>query len=217
MPGEDPIAHQFPTEAGNPFTWCSVLDDLAAASIDLLDWLIDGTWKTESTVLPSSKPLRVFISYAHEDEKFVERLKTEIRPFERSNDLELWYDRELIPGMNLDSVIDEKVESADIFVFILSSYFLASDYCTGRELVRALERANAGQACVIGIHARPCNWTEVFPSKVLLLPTDSKAVIKWRRRDDAWLTIATGLKRVIDYLSTASKPWTAMVPEIGHE
>lgn len=155
---------------------------------------------------------RLFISYSHDDERFVDDLKKVLKPLIRDDRIVLWYDRELVAGSNLDHVISDRVEDADVFVSILSSSFLGSDYCTGKELKRAIDRARAGNACLVGIVVRPCHWEQIFPSNLLVLPKDAKAITKWSNRDEAWTYVVKEIARLIDHLQSTPKPWTHMRP-----
>ena len=203
------MTHNWATEGGYPFKWASKIEDITSESIRLLEWISAEGWKDERSV---SGPLKIFVSYCHADEAVVERLKRILKPLIRKGEIELWYDRELLPGSNLDTAIAEQVGTSDIFLFILSEDFLASDYCTSVELKLALERAGQGQAAVVGIVARPCVWTQEFPAELLALPTDAKPITAWKPQDSAWVTITEGLRRLFTHLRSSSKPWHNMKP-----
>ena len=207
--GDLVIAHGFPTEGGHPFRWGSKIEDVTSASIDVLEWISSEGWKKDHAM---EGPLRIFMSYSHDDEVFVTRLKKCLRPLERRGIVDPWYDRELLPGSNFDDTIAQQVDEADIFVFLLSDSFLASDYCTGIELKRALERARDGQACLVGIVIRPCMWKTEFPKELMTLPKDAKPITTWDFDDNAWLSITEGLKRLTDHLRQTPKPWMNMQP-----
>jgi hypothetical protein len=48
--------------------------------------------------MTSPKPLRIFCSYAHEDEEHLDELHTSLRGLERQGLIEWWHDREIVPG-----------------------------------------------------------------------------------------------------------------------
>ena len=54
--------------------------------------------------------------------------------------------------------IDKRLNSAHIILLLVSADFLASDYCWGVELKRAMERHDAGQARVVPVILRPADW-----------------------------------------------------------
>ena len=82
----------------------------------------------------------------------------------------------------------------------MSPEFVASEYCYAREMQRALERHNQKQARVIPVLVRPTDWTGLPFSKLQALPPDDKAVTTWPDRDSAWLTVAQGIRRVVEEL-----------------
>ncbi len=57
-----------------------------------------------------------------------------------------WHDRRIDAGDNLDKEISHYLEEADIVLLLVSSDFLASDYCYDVEMSRALERHASGEA-----------------------------------------------------------------------
>ncbi len=82
----------------------------------------------------------VFISYAHEDEPFVERLRAALK----QRDREVWLDRGTQLGDGIEPADDwrlsatEAIDRSDAFVFVLSAHSLASTPCRG-ELQHAAE------------------------------------------------------------------------------
>jgi hypothetical protein len=207
--GDENFAQRFPTEGGHPFSWASTIDDVMGSSVELLEWLLSEAWRSKGS---TGLPLRTFISYSHDDDRYVERLTKCLRPIERRGAIAKWHDGELFPGTNLNSAISKQLDETDVFICLLSDSFLASDYCVGVELNRALERARTGDACVVGIVCRPCVWETVFPRELLVLPTDAKAIAKWSVPDDAWACIVSELDRLFSHLSQSPKPWPHMRP-----
>ncbi|HMH51131.1 MAG TPA: toll/interleukin-1 receptor domain-containing protein [Candidatus Acidoferrum sp.] len=88
----------------------------------------------------------VFVSYAHEDEKF---LKDELLPFlqqlEELGHVELWHDRNIGVGEDWYAEISDKLDQARVAVLLLSQPFLASKFCRHEEVPVLLQRARAGR------------------------------------------------------------------------
>ncbi len=88
-----------------------------------------------------------------------------------------------------------------IILLLVSQDFLASDYCYEKEMKRALERHEAGEARVIPIILRPTHL-EVTPfSKLQALPTEAKPITLWPDRDEAFVDVVRGIQKVIDRLT----------------
>jgi hypothetical protein len=81
---------------------------------------------------------------------------------------------------------------------------LASEYCYSKEMLRALERHRAGEARVIPIILRPCEWQKAPFGSLVAAPADGKAVTKWPDRDDAFLDITQALRRAAEAPSGAA-------------
>jgi hypothetical protein len=75
--------------------------------------------------------------------------------------------------------------------------FIHSDYCYGIEVQRALERHQAGNAIVVPVIIRPCDWMSAPFGRLKALPTDAKPVTKWPSLDDAFLNIVQQLRTLL--------------------
>lgn len=86
-------------------------------------------------------------------------------------------------------------------LLLVSPHFLASDYCYDVELDRAMQRHNAGEARVILIIVRPCDWQDAPFGKLQALPRDGKPVTTSSDRDEAFLDVARGIRRAAQELA----------------
>src|SRR6266700_6316912 len=97
------------------------------------------------------KGIEIFISYAHADEPLLRQLETHLSLLKRQGLISLWHDRQIVAGTDWAQTIDTHLEQAAVILLLISADFLASDYCYGIEMARALEREQAGQVQVIPI------------------------------------------------------------------
>ena len=162
----------------------------------------------------SSTPVEVFYSYAHKDETFRNKLETHLSLLRRQGLITIWHDRHILPGNDWSQAIDEHLEQASVILLLISADFLASDYCYGLEMQRALERHQANEARVIPILLRPVDWNNAPFAHLQALPTGAKPITSWRNRDAAFTDVAAGIRRVIEDLSSlsASAPRGALPP-----
>ena len=65
-------------------------------------------------------------------------------------------------------------------------------------MARALERHEHGDAIVVPVIVRACDWMHSPLGKLQALPTDGKPIANWKNRDDAWLNVAQGIRRVVE-------------------
>jgi len=146
----------------------------------------------------SPSPLKVFYSYSHKDEGHRENLETHLALLKRQGWIEGWSDRLLLAGDDWRQGIDEALEAADLILFLVSADFIASDYCYGKEMERALERHDAEEAVAVPLIVRAVDWQSAPFGRIQGLPKDGKPVTSWPNLDEAWLDVAKGLRRLIE-------------------
>src|SRR5262249_44926598 len=98
--------------------------------------------------------MKLFFCYARKDEPFLNELKICLEPLRRQGLIEMWSDRDISAGSDWVKEIDHHLETSQIILLLVSQYFIASDYCYGVELKRAMERHDRGEAVVIPIILR---------------------------------------------------------------
>jgi len=99
-----------------------------------------------------------FVSYAHTDEKFLERRHKHLAVLKREGALAAWTDHAILPGAGLDGAITAQLDKSDLFVALVSPDYIASQYCYEKEFQRALRRAEAGKTRIVPIILEPCDW-----------------------------------------------------------
>ena len=145
-----------------------------------------------------SKSLKVFLSYAHEDEAMKNELRKFLINLIRSKQIEVWQDRELLPGSEWDASIKKELAEADIILLLVSVDFNASEYIWDKELAAAMERHEKGEARVIPIILRNCEWGDMPYAKLQALPLNATPVSDYADRDVAYTEIAKGIRRVAE-------------------
>src|SRR5450755_439454 len=151
-------------------------------------------------MMSKPEPISMFISYAHEDEPLRKELEKHLSLLQRQGLVSTWQDRQITAGTKWAQEIDEHLKSASIILLLVSADFLASDYCYGVEMNRALERHEADQARVIPIALRPCDWKSAPFAHLQALPTDAKAITTWSNQDEARADVVAGLRKVLEGL-----------------
>jgi tetratricopeptide (TPR) repeat protein len=144
-----------------------------------------------------SQPVRVFYSYAHEDEALCETLQKHLRLLQRQGLIQSWYDRKIPAGSGWQAQIDQHLDTAQVILLLISPDFLQSDYCHDIEMRQALERHATGEAWVIPIHLRPVDIEGAAFAELQALPTDAKPVTTWDNPDKAFQNIARGIRHAV--------------------
>src|SRR5258708_59623 len=153
----------------------------------------------------SAKSLKLSYCYAREDKALRDELDRHLSGLKREYQITSWSDGKISAGEGWQKEIDAQLNTANIILLLISAHFMASDYCYGIEMKRALERHEAGTACVIPIILRPVYWENAPFSKLQVLPTDAKPVSRWRDRDEAFRNIAMGIGNAIKDLIISLK------------
>jgi tetratricopeptide (TPR) repeat protein len=150
--------------------------------------------------------MKVFISYSHKDQRYRGQLETHLALLKREGVIEVWHDRKITAGREWADQIDENLEQASIILLLISSDFLASDYCYDKEMGRGLEKHHNGEARVIPIIIRSADWSTAPFAKLQALPQEGKPVDSWRKKDEAWTDVAKGIRQVVEELSGQPNP-----------
>jgi hypothetical protein len=153
--------------------------------------------------MPIDKPLNVFISYSNNDtdRSQLDKLVKEMAMLKETYNLDIWFDSRIKIGKEWDKQIQEKLESADIFILLLSRDFLASEYIKYVELPKIFERTKKNECFVSPILLSSCRWKDdkrinaatVIPKKQSTL----LEIKEWKNEDAAFLEVSNKLEELI--------------------
>lgn len=149
-------------------------------------------------------PLKVFVSYSHRDETLCDRFLVHLSQLKRDRLIEPWHDRRITAGDEWAGVIDANLNGAHIIILLVSADFLASDYCNDVEMECALERSDKGEARVVSIILRPCDWETSRFARLQALPKGGKPVVDWKTEDDGLLDAVKGVRQLVNELCAPS-------------
>jgi hypothetical protein len=141
--------------------------------------------------------ITLFYCYSHEDQDLRDLLEKHLAALKRSGQVTSWHDRKIEPGMAWSAEIAENLSKANIVLLLISSSFLASDYCHEIEMKRALERHRLGETKVVPVILRPVDWGGTEFASLQALPRDGKPVTTWANIDEALRDVAEGIRRLV--------------------
>ncbi len=147
----------------------------------------------------------IFIAYSHNDVHYKDELKKFLRPLLRENRISMWDDFDIEAGQDWDAKIKERLYGADIMLLLVSADSLASDYFYGKEVAVSLERHARGDAIVVPVILRHCDWTETPLGALEALPEKGRPVVEWPTRDQALTDVVARLRRVVEGLELRRK------------
>jgi internalin A len=149
--------------------------------------------------------IKVFLSYSHEDHELKEKLETHLKGLAYRDLIDHdhpWNDRRIMPGEEWYPKIIEELERAEIILLLISSDFIASNFCYKIELPVVMKKHEANNAIVIPILLRDCVHIGHPFSKLQGLPNTAKGkfepVTSWGNQDAALTNVTEGLLKSIN-------------------
>ena len=157
------------------------------------------------TTQQSGYVVNLFYSYSHRDSRYRASMEKSLALLKGDGLLLDWSDQSILPGQSISNSTRNKLDNADIIVFLLSPDFIASEECM-KEWRRAQTLANENSHLFrVPIIVRHCAWQDLLEQDdVKALPTDGHPVIAFTHTDDAWQEVYEGIKAVVNELRTAS-------------
>lgn len=142
------------------------------------------------------KEVKIFYSYAREDQKYLHKIEKHLAPIKRTYNLFSWSDRQIEAGTEWGSRLEEALNSADIILLLISPGFFASNHCY-TEMQRAIERQSKGLAIILPILLRPVALEGTPLSTSLLLPDNAQPISMWAKEDDAFLNVVRAIEKAV--------------------
>ena len=140
--------------------------------------------------------IEVFFSYSHKDDNLREELEKHLKVLQRQGVIKAWNDRRIAAGSEWEKQILLNLQRAQIILLLVSSDFIASDYCLNIEVTQAMKRHRTGNSIVVPVILRPCDWESMPFGKLQAVPKDARPVTSWENRDEAFADIAATIRKI---------------------
>ena len=160
-------------------------------------------------------PVNLFYSYCHKDQKYRKAMEKSLALLKQKRLLKDWSDQSILPGEKISSSIREKMDTADIVVFLLSQNFIASTECM-EEWQDAKNLAGRGRLIFrVPIILEDCAWQDMLEDDdIKALPEDGKPVVSFDDEKVPWHQVYEGIKGVINQLRKNFSPKQEFLEEI---
>lgn len=126
-----------------------------------------------------------------------------------------WSDHQILPGQKISEKIKNKMNEANIIVFLLSKNFISSKWCM-EEWAHAKSLTDEGKPIFrIPIIIRDCTWKMLLANDdIKALPNDGESVTSYPDADSAWTEVCEGIAKVVDKLQNTFTPKSEFVREM---
>jgi tetratricopeptide (TPR) repeat protein len=151
----------------------------------------------------STKPVKIFVSYAKQDQNYLNALAMHLQRLKKSGLIQTWSDQDILAGSNWRNEVDYHLINADIILLLISPAFMASEYLYEVEVAYAMKRHMQGEARVIPIILRPTPWVDAPFGQLQALPRDRKTITERNNPNQAFDEIAKEIRRIIEQLQAS--------------
>ena len=140
--------------------------------------------------------MQLYLSYAEEDEVAGKRLKLILNPLETHFGFTTWSRQDVCPGGIWQREMASHLESAWLFIPLVSTDYLASKRCEA-ETTAALRLEQRKKLRIVSVLLRTC-FLEISPlSAFPILPHPEKPLTTWNNQDKAWLQVQKGILNIL--------------------
>lgn len=135
-------------------------------------------------------------SSSEEDLQLQEEIKKQLGLLRKRRLIDEWHSGKLKAGAEREAETKKRLENAQVILLLVSADLLASedDYI----IVRAMERHRERTAMVVPVILRPVDWQETAFGGLMALPDKGRPTSNWPNRDDAFLSVARGIRKIIE-------------------
>jgi hypothetical protein len=156
--------------------------------------------------LQTNKAIDVFICYSLKDKKMLEQLENSLSIFDREGIIKIWHTGKMRGGQRPSFEINKHLNSAHIILLLISRRFMALDSELNSQAEIAMQREEAGEACVIPVLLSPvANWKKTKFGGLSPLPKNGKPVNdnkSWGNQDSAFCAIAEEFGEIVEELAS---------------
>lgn len=179
-------------------------DYIAEIDTRLRASLPQGAAAIAATPIASSARDGIFISYSHDDKKWLEEIKEALAPAIRTGQLSLWDDTQIKTGSKWREDIKTALDSAKIALLLVSKPFLASDFIATSELPVLLEAAEKEGLIICWVLLEKClfDLTKIKDYQAVWDTAKPLAALSPAKRSEALDEIA---RKIMDLQPSVSK------------
>lgn len=127
---------------------------------------------------------QLFVSYSHEDARWLEEIKGWLTQLEKQGLIESWDDTEIKPGARWRDAIADALEAAQMALFLVSLDFLNSEFINDEELPKLLAAARDSGLIVLCVAISDCPYEDSPLAEFQWLHDPGKPLDSFSRKAD---------------------------------
>lgn len=126
--------------------------------------------------------MKGFVSYSHDDYRMVEEFRPHLQQIKRAFNMEIWIDHRIGGGAKWAADIAVAIDSAEVFLLLVSPNFISSDYVYEVEIPAIRQRRQTNGVLVLPVILKRCSW-QMIAAALQAIPTMHgrvKPISDWR-------------------------------------
>ena len=156
-----------------------------------------------------SKPLKVFITYAHTDSAAKDKLITRLAVMKSEGLIDIWHDNEITGGDTWrEEIFSTHLPDSDMLLYLVSADSLDSENCN-KELAIALKENIRS----IPIILEDCDWLNHQLSDFQAFPDKGLPINEWQPESKGWQSVVKGIRKAIATMQSQTDPLSGISKE----
>lgn len=147
---------------------------------------------------PRPNRTRVFVSYSHNEEKWLQMLQIHLTPLERSGIAIRWDDTRIASGQKWQDQIAVAIRSAKVAVLLISPQFMASEFIAKNELPSLLDAAEHEGLVILPVIISPCVMGTLAKFQAVNSPTKPLVDLGRGDRDRVWVKVVEAITAALN-------------------
>ncbi|HRI50596.1 MAG TPA: CHAT domain-containing protein [Pseudomonadota bacterium] len=158
-------------------------------------------------------PVNILLSYSERDIEAARELERHLTPLARAGKISLWDRDMVIGGEDQEREWLARVTQAPIIILLVSADL---EIDRDRDIADALVQRQLRGARVIPVLWRPVNIKDLRYKELRMIP-DGRAVAERRDRDQAWVEVVQGIRKVVEALEAQGASRSVAPPVVTVE
>jgi TIR domain-containing protein/carboxypeptidase family protein len=149
----------------------------------------------------------VFISYNHNDAKWVKRLRIHLEPLKKQYGIVVWDYQEIRPGAIWQEETKTAIDAARVAILLVSADFIASDFITNNELPALLQAAETEGTIILPVIVSPSSFSQTSLAKFQTVndPTEPLTALSKTDQETVFQKVSSAVEHSFSESSTADQ------------